>query len=118
ESAFYVTFVWWPYYIWRTAAFGAKGWPGIGRILKHAILLGLIAAGLIVAFGTGYYALFGVLPTVEGVLVYVLHPPGSIPFDFHAGFIYFVAVMILIVSCIVIQIRRGIFSDRRRYSKT
>jgi hypothetical protein len=101
ESAFHVTFVWWPYYLWRSIDNGQGRLHGLGAVLAHAGKLGMILAATVVLFVSTYYGLFRVLPTVDGVFAYVLHPPGPVPFEFSGAFLYFGGVVILAASSIV-----------------
>jgi hypothetical protein len=107
ESAFHATFVWWPYYLWRSTEDGQGGLRGLGAVVKHASWLGLILVVSVALFVSAYYALFRVLPTVDGVFAYVLYPPGPVPFEFRGAFLYFCGVVLLTVASIVALPRRG-----------
>ena len=107
ESAFQATFVWWPYYLWRSTE-EVHGWlRGVGAIVKHASWLGLILAATIALIVGAYYALFQVLPTVDGVFAYVLYPPGPVPFEFRGAFLYFCGVVLLTAASILALPRRN-----------
>ena len=107
ESAFHVTLVWWPYYLWRSTEDGRGGLRGLGAVVKHASWLGLILAATLALFVSTYYALFQVLPTVDGVFAYVLYPPGPVPFEFGGAFLYFAGVVLLTAASIVALLRRN-----------
>ena len=106
ESAFQATFVWWPYYLWRSTEDGQGGLRGLGAVIKHAGWLGLILAAALALFVGAYYALFQVFPTVDGVFAYVLYPPGPVPFEFRGAFLYFAGVVLLTAASIVALLRR------------
>ena len=106
ESAFHVTFVWWPYYLWRSIDDGQGGLHGLGTVLKHAGRLGLILVATVALFVSTYYALFRVLPTADGVFAYILYPPGPVPFEFRGAFLYFGGVVFLTAVSITALTRR------------
>jgi hypothetical protein len=106
ESAFHATFVWWPYYLWRYTEDGQGGLRGLGTVVKHASWLGLILVATVALFVSTYYALFQLLPTVDGVFAYVLYPPGPVPFEFRGAFLYFASVVVLTAASIVALTRR------------
>jgi hypothetical protein len=101
ESAFHVTFVWWPYYLWRSIDDGQSGLRGLGAVLTHAARLAGILAAAVALFVGIYYALFRVFPTVEGVFAYILYPPGPVPFELSGAFLYFGGVVLLTAASII-----------------
>jgi hypothetical protein len=101
ESAFHVTFVWWPYYLWRSVDDRQLGLHRVGAVLTNAGGLGLILVATVALFISIYYALFRALPTADGIFAYVLHPPGPVPFELSGAFLYFGGVVFLTVASII-----------------
>jgi hypothetical protein len=102
ESAFHVTFVWWPYYLWRYASGSQKGFPAALLITRQMAILMLIAVVVVALFLGAYFAFYSVLPTIDGVFAYILYPPGPIPFDFHGAFVYFVGAFGLALMSVIV----------------
>lgn len=91
ESAFYVTFLWWPYYLFVRRAPGSLLARVQGMVKPAAILLAALA--LLVAVFLGIYGLiYGEMPTLYGVLAYAIDPPGPLPIDWHGAVWYFLLV--------------------------
>ena len=83
ESAFYVTFVWWPYYLWLRCS-NRSGPGAIVRLsmLPHAagrLLLSLLV--VLFCFFAGYWLIYRTTPTAYGYFAYVINPPGPLPID-------------------------------------
>lgn len=89
ESAFYVTFVWGPYYIWRSTKNDTGQFFGVMEVLKHMFVLLSIGLGFVVVFSVIYYALFSLMPSIEGIFAYIIYPPGPIPFGFSGAFLFY-----------------------------
>src|SRR6202007_2918616 len=76
ESAFYLSFVWWPYLLWGAANRSE-------RPLRAAILAGieivLVTAVLVGSFVGAYYYLYSVFPSFDVYVAYVVNPTGPQP---------------------------------------
>ena len=95
ESAFYATFVWWPYYLLLCSAKAPdrRTWAlGLLRALSN--LLGVFVA-LILCFLAGYWLVYRTSPSVYGYFAYALYPPGPLPVDGKGPVWFFIAVMAL-----------------------
>lgn len=79
ESAFQMTVVWWPYYVWATCRARGNNAHLLRTYLMANIqmVLWLLAAFLIFLFA--YWLIYHTTPTPEAYLAYVLHPPGPVP---------------------------------------
>lgn len=91
ESAFYVTCVWWPYYIFIRRAQGNIN-ARFKVLLKNTIQLLLIAVSLIVIFNVIFHIIYGQGPSLYAFLAYALNPPGILPINWHGGILYFLLV--------------------------
>lgn len=91
ESAFYVTCVWWPYYIFVRRAQGNITTRFKG-LLQTTIRLLLIAVSLTVIFNIIFRIIYGKGPTLYAFLAYALNPPGTLPVTWHGGILYFLLV--------------------------
>lgn len=91
ESAFYVTCVWWPYYIFiqRTKGNITTRFKGL---LKASAQLILIAISLTVIFNIIFYVIYGKRPSLYAFLAYALNPPGVCPINPYGGILYFILV--------------------------
>lgn len=92
ESAFYVTFLWWPYYL-----FVRRAPPGLSTRV-----LGFVKEGVTLVAGTtmflailaGMYRLvYGEWPILYAILAYAIDPPGPLPIDWHGAIWYFLLAM-------------------------
>lgn len=88
ESAFYVTLVWWPYYLLIRRVEGdllsrAKGFS------TASMKLLFIGAGLVTIFYVVFRIIYHEGPTFYGFLAYAIHPPGPMPINWHGGIWYF-----------------------------
>ena len=106
ESAFCVTFVWWPYYLWRQCA-GAAAGDLAANVVRAVLTLLLYMAGLIGFFISVYWLAYSTIPTRVGLLAYFLHPPGAEPINPGGAVWFFLAAMILGVLSIFNIYRRG-----------
>lgn len=91
ESAFYVTCVWWPYYIFIKRAQGNISLR-IKELIKATTRLLLIAVSLIVIFNITFRIIYGQGPSLYAFLAYALNPPGILPINPHGGILYFLLV--------------------------
>ena len=97
ESAFYVTFVWWPYYLWmhsfRRSENGEVFRPVL--LLRAAATLLLSLFVLFVCFLTGYWVIYRSTPTAYGYLAYMIDPPGPMPINPRGTICFFGGVLAL-----------------------
>lgn len=101
ESAFYVTFLWWPYYLFihqRTDAASAGK-----SLVRAAVTLLMIGAAWLIMFSVGFRLINGDWPTPYAILAYTINPPGPMPINPRGAVWYFVAVatigLFALVSC-------------------
>ncbi|MDB5582188.1 MAG: hypothetical protein JWR80_7364 [Bradyrhizobium sp.] len=80
ESLFFVTYVWWPYYIWRRCAEAPFGMAPSAIMRATLTLLIIFIIGLI-GFVGAYRILYGAFPSASAYLAYMLYPPGELPID-------------------------------------
>ena len=106
ESAFYVTFVWWPFYLFRSISNGPTGLRGVIESTKRMIYLLMSAVVPIMTLFAFYYAMFSVIPSIESIFVYILYPPGPVPFDIHGAIVYMAFVFAVVISCYIAQTYR------------
>jgi hypothetical protein len=91
ESAFYVTFLWWPYYLFVRRAQGDL-YARLKGVIKPAAYLLAALALLVLAFVGIYALIYRETPTLYGVLAYAIDPPGPLPIDWHGAVWYFLLV--------------------------
>jgi hypothetical protein len=76
EAAFYLSFVWWPYLLWRESNLSA-------RPFRAAALAGLeivaVASALAAVFVSLFYLIYGVVPSFDVYVAYVVNPTGPQP---------------------------------------
>jgi hypothetical protein len=76
ESAFYLSFVWWPYLLWRAGRTSER--PLLAAILS-GIEIVAVAAALVVVFVAAYRQIYGVFPSLDIYDAYVVNPTGPLP---------------------------------------
>ena len=107
EAAFDTTFVWWPYYLWRSTAAGPTRPAVVVQLLRHmATLVGVLAAFVLFCCA-GYYAIFRILPSPYAVFAYIIQPPGPIPFALTGAFLFLFVVFAAVICSVIGQIRRN-----------
>lgn len=114
ESAFYVTFVWWPYYIiihQKQAQFTARVINAVYSIFK----LILITVLLISSLWFIYYIIYNKNPTINGVFAYVLSPPGAMQLNIYGAFLFY-TLSILMGLFVLIKLRLK-FGDTEHFRK-
>ena len=94
ESAFYLTCVWWPYYIFVRRGKGDFR-SRFKTLITASTRLLLIAVGLGLAFLIIYHLVYHKGPTLYGYLAYALNPPGPLPINPHGGVWYFIFAVII-----------------------
>ncbi|MGE8363280.1 MULTISPECIES: hypothetical protein [unclassified Cupriavidus] len=97
ESAFYVTFLWWPYYLWRSCMTRPNQEGMLAAILKAAAVLLIWLFSLVTVFFAIYHMIYGGMPTLIGYLAYALSPPGPMPIN-KSGTVWFFAALLFISS--------------------
>jgi hypothetical protein len=103
ESAFYVTFIWWPYYLWRQTVAVRSAWlragcRALGKLFVNAL-------GLMVVFVVVYRVIYGVSPSLYGYLAYAINPPGPMPINPHGTVLYFLMATLLAALAIYGQLK-------------
>lgn len=95
ESAFQVSAVWMPYYVWASCR-AKRSHDHLARVFFRALarLLTWLLIGC-VAFLAVYRLVFGVFPTVHAYLAYMMYPPGPLPIATF-GSIWFFGVIVLL----------------------
>jgi hypothetical protein len=88
ESAFYVTCIWWPYYVF------IKRIPGdfflrCKNIISSLVTLFSIGTGLVIVFNLIYHLIYYKSPALYAFLVYIIHPPGPLPINLYGSIRYF-----------------------------
>jgi hypothetical protein len=94
ESMFYVTIVWWPYYLFIRRVHGdfrsrAKGFA------SAALRLLSLAVGLFLVFNSVFRIIYNEGPTLYGFLAYAMNPPGPMPINPHGAVWFFIFVTII-----------------------
>jgi len=124
ESAFYVTFIWWPYYLFIFRIRGDLS-TCLKSFLKNSTRLVLIGIGLAVIFNIVFWIVYHEGPTLYGFLTYVINPPGPLPIDFHGGVWVFLLITAIGLSTLfyswhkfgdTISFRRGYLIQLLSYS--
>ena len=107
ESAFYVTSVWWPYYIFIRRGEGSLV-SRLKALLNALLILLLIAAGLWIIITGIYHLSYHKAPTLYGFFAYIINPPLPVPIDPHGAVWYFiVAVAIEVMSLFYLWRKSG-----------
>ncbi|MFY2105928.1 hypothetical protein [Achromobacter ruhlandii] len=96
ESAFYVTLIWWPYYLFMRRAHGPFA-KRLQTAIVNALTLAVIAAVLVAIFYGSLRLVYGDGPTLYAFLAYAINPPGPLPIDPRGNVWYFVAAVILTI---------------------
>lgn len=94
ESAFYVTFIWWPYYLFVNRGEAIR-MTRLKNVTVAALRLISNAIGLVLAVCTGSQILYGRWPTLYGVFAYAINPPGPLPIDRSGAVWFFIGSVIL-----------------------
>jgi hypothetical protein len=105
ESAFYVTFVWWPFFLFVRRSTGNLN----NKLIKSAKSMGLLlllAGGLIICFSLVYRIKYGHLASLQSYIAYVLYPPGPLPINYK-GAIWFFIVTLALSLATQIKLWRG-----------
>lgn len=97
ESAFFATFVWWPYYLWLRYSKGSCP-GGVARLSMLTRGVGILLLGLLavlLSFIAGYWLIYRTMPTAYGYFAYVIDPPGPLPINPSGAILFFLAVLAL-----------------------
>ena len=98
ESSFYVTFIWWPYYLFihqsRTSSRTIN-------FFRSGFFLMSIAILLVVAFYIGYRIIYNQDPSPYGYIVYAIHPPGPMPINYRGGILFFLLAFFIGTSSLL-----------------
>ena len=102
EAAFYLSFVWWPYLLWRAGNLSA-------RPLRAAALAGLeiiaVVVALLIVFIASFYLVYGVVPSLDVYVAYVVNPTGPQPPNPLGSIWFFAFVMIAAISAAALLVR-------------
>jgi hypothetical protein len=93
ESAFYVTFVWWPYYLWIRVL--SSRLPTLRSGARALLTLAGLALALVLAFVLVFRAVYGRSPSGYGYLAYLINPPGPMPINWHGTVLFFLMSTVL-----------------------
>lgn len=88
ESAFYVTFLWWPYYVFVRREHGDL-FSRVKGLVKAGLVLLAAAVVLAIVFEGVYRLIYREGPTLYGILAYAIDPPGPLPINWHGAVWYF-----------------------------
>ena len=103
ESAFYVTFIWWPYFLWTEVVASREAL--MSALVRALAKLVAVAATVIVLFLLVFYLVYGTTPTLYGYFAYAINPPGPMPINPHGTVLFFVAVTLLAALATFHQLR-------------
>jgi hypothetical protein len=97
ESAFYVTFVWWPYYLWVRCSkeSGPGGTVQLSFLPRAAGILLLTLLLVLSCFIVGYWLVYRTTPTAYGYFAYAIDPPGPLPINPFGAILFFITVLAL-----------------------
>jgi hypothetical protein len=102
ESAFYLSFVWWPYLLWRAGSVSTQP-------LRAAAFVGIeiaaVVALLVGAFVAVFYLAYGLAPSLDLYIAYVVNPTGPQPPNPLGTFWFFAFTMIAGISAAVLLLR-------------
>lgn len=105
ESAFYVTFLWWPYYLFVRRAPGGLSSRAQGLVKAGTGLVVGTVAFLAVLDGV-YRLIYGEWPTLYAILAYAIDPPGPLPINWHGAIWYFLLAMSVGLGALVYSWRK------------
>lgn len=105
ESAFYVTFIWWPYYLWIRVLSSDR--PVLRSGVRALLTLAGLALALVVGFVLVFRAVYGSSPTRYGYLAYLINPPGPMPINWHGTVLFFLAATLLALLASYSLLKRG-----------
>jgi hypothetical protein len=100
ESAFYVTFVWWPYYLFIQRVQGGF-LSRVKGFANSAMRLLVIGVGLVIVFNIVFRIIYNQAPSLYGFLAYALNPPGPMPINPHGAVWFFLFVTIIGVGTLL-----------------
>jgi hypothetical protein len=107
ESAFYVTFVWWPYYLWLRCSNGSG--PGatvrLSMVPRAACILLLNLLVVLFCFFAGYWLIYRTTPTAYGYFAYAIDPPTPLPIDPEGAIWFFISVLALGLAALYSTLR-------------
>ncbi len=102
EAAFYLSFVWWPYLLWRASNLSAQP-------VRAAALAGFeivaVAAALLIVFISLFYLHYGVVPSFDVYVAYVVNPTGPQPPNPLGSIWFFAYIMIAGISAAALLVR-------------
>ena len=102
EAAFYLSFVWLPYLLWRAASQSAQPLRAAALACLEVVA---VAAITLIAFIFVYYLIYGLSPSLDVYVAYVVNPTGPQPPNPLGSFWFFAFTMIAAISAAVLLIR-------------
>jgi hypothetical protein len=102
EAAFYLSFVWWPYLLWRAVSMSAQPLRAAALACLEVVA---VAAITLIAFVCVYYLIYGLLPSLDVYVAYVVNPTGPQPPNPLGSFWFFAFTMIAAISAAALLIR-------------
>ncbi|MFM2322415.1 MAG: hypothetical protein RLZZ225_568 [Pseudomonadota bacterium] len=100
ESAFYVTCIWWPYYIFIQRISGTFLLRCKNFINSLATLF-LISISFTIIFSLIFRLIYHKIPSIYAFLIYAFHPPGAMPINPQGGVWYFIVTVVIGVSTLI-----------------
>lgn len=101
EAAFYLSFVWWPYLLWRAG--GASARPFRAAAVAALEIAGVVA-GLLIVFIAAFHLIYGVNPSLDVYVAYVVNPTGPQPPNPLGSFWFFAFAVAVGVSAAALLI--------------
>ncbi len=95
ESAFYVSFVWWPYYIFIQVAGSTSHFDRSIKLLKAIGILLAVLICTVIVFVAVYWSFYRTIPKLYAYLAYALNPPGPLPISPNGSVWFFIFAMLL-----------------------
>ncbi len=95
ESAFYATFVWWPYYLFLRGASADNNRTRTIELLRALGILLAVLVALVLCFQVSYWLVYQTTPSIYGYFAYALNPPGPMPIAPKGAVWFFIAVISL-----------------------
>lgn len=95
ESAFYATFVWWPYYLFLRGANVDDNRTRTIELLRALGILLAVLVALILCFQVSYWLVYQTTPSIYGYFAYAQNPPGPMPINAKGAVWFFIVVMSL-----------------------
>lgn len=106
ESAFYASFVWWPFYVFLHRK-GDSFLPRVRAVLWQGSQLVAAALALLALVAGGFALVHGAPPRLVDVIAYALYPPGVMPVNWNGTIGYFLTCVLAGTWALARQWRAG-----------